>query len=255
MQAEASRTEFNPLRQLRAPVALAVGVLVAAAWYLTWASSDLTMRLLGPPFPVSYLDIALLLALLTAMMVAMMLPSALPMVLTYRGLTRPGEGEHVDNVATVAFASAYFLAWGALALLALGGFAALTLLGPLKGVMLFAPAVVLVAAGAYQMTRTKEACLRHCRTPLGFVSAHWRRGRWGALRMGLVHAAYCVGCCWLLMLALFVVGAMSLPWMGLLSLAILVEKVGPGWALAPRAIAAIMLALGAILALQSLSLL
>jgi predicted metal-binding membrane protein len=93
------------------------------------------------------------------------------------------------------------------------------------GIAAYVPAVLLVAAGVYQLTAWKQFCLRHCRTPLGFLMGHWRPGRAGALRMGLEHAAYCLGCCWLLMLVLFTAGAMSVLWMGAFALLVLGEKV------------------------------
>ena len=86
---------------------------------------------------------------------------------------------------------------------------------------------------------------------MGFVMTHWRSGRGGALRMGLRHAAYCIGCCWLFMLVLFIAGSMSLLWMGALSLAILAEKVGSRSALPSRGISAVLLVAGAILAIQA----
>ena len=86
---------------------------------------------------------------------------------------------------------------------------------------------VLVAAGAYQLTPAKHACLSHCRSPLGFLLNEWRDGAWGALAMGLRHGLYCTGCCWLLMAVLFVVGVMNLLWIALLAAFVLLEKAVP----------------------------
>ena len=86
---------------------------------------------------------------------------------------------------------------------------------------------VLFGAAAYELTPLKYACLRRCRGPLGFVIEHWRDGRLGALRMGVMHGAWCVGCCWALMAALFALGAMSIAWMVLIALLIAVEKLLP----------------------------
>ena len=94
----------------------------------------------------------------------------------------------------------------------------------LAGPWRYVPGVLLVAMGLYQLTAWKQLCLRQCRTPTSFVLTHWKRGRSGGLRMGLDHAAYCLGCCWLLMLVLFVAGAMSILWMGVFSVLILGEK-------------------------------
>jgi predicted metal-binding membrane protein len=86
---------------------------------------------------------------------------------------------------------------------------------------------LLIAAGIYQWTPLKHACLAHCRTPLAFLMADWRDGRWGAFVMGVHHGAYCTGCCWLLMALLFVVGVMNLFWVAALSGFVLAEKIVP----------------------------
>ncbi len=90
-----------------------------------------------------------------------------------------------------------------------------------------APAAVLAAAALYQLTAAKAACLDQCRSPLNFVLRYWRPGTAGALRLGLAHGAYCVGCCWALMLLLFVGGVMNLAWVALLGLVVLAEKLAP----------------------------
>jgi predicted metal-binding membrane protein len=86
---------------------------------------------------------------------------------------------------------------------------------------------VLVVAGVYQLTPLKQMCLRHCRSPLGFLLGHWRAGIRGALGMGAAHAVYCLGCCWALMVVLVVAGAMSLPWVLLIASIVAVEKLVP----------------------------
>ena len=102
---------------------------------------------------------------------------------------------------------------------------------------------ILIAAGAYQLTPWKGACLTHCRSPLGFLMTNWRDGRLGALQMGVRHGAYCLGCCWALMCVLFVVGVMSLLWVAALTGFVLLEKIGPaGAAIARVAGAAMMIA-------------
>jgi len=255
MAEETLRGYGDLLRQLTWPVAAVVAAVVGVAWYVTWQTSDLTMELLPSPMsPASPSSVGLSFLLLVVMMVAMMLPSALPMVVTYRGLTRMAEGRPsrpADTAATVAFAASYFIVWGAFAVAALAGLMAVGLLEPLSGLALLVPAAVLGTAGAYQFTRPKEACLRHCQSPVGFVMTHWRTGRTGALRMGLSHAGYCVGCCWLFMLVLFVAGAMSLIWMGALSVVIFAEKVGPAQTSISRAIGVLLLAFGVLVAAQA----
>ena len=239
------------LRRITIPVAAAVVLVVAAAWYATWTSADFLMAVMAPS-TITSTDLALFFALLLVMMVAMMLPSAMPMILAYRGLTRLEAGQIVrpaDALGTFAFVGAYFLVWGAFGVAALFALMALGILGPWTGVAVLIPAGTLVAAGAWQVTRTKAVCLKHCTSPMGFVMHHWRSGRVGAWRMGLRHSLYCVGCCWLFMIVLFVAGSMSLVWMGGLSIAILTEKLGVRTAFFSRMIGLVLLGLGALVAL------
>jgi predicted metal-binding membrane protein len=100
--------------------------------------------------------------------------------------------------------------------------------------------LLLLSAGIYQLTPAKDACLRHCRSPLGFVSSHWKRGGMGAFRMGIEHGAFCLGCCWILMGLLFFGGVMSLWWIGGLTLFVLFEKVMPFGAIGGRVIGGIL---------------
>jgi len=236
------------------PVAASVAAAVGLAWYVTWASSDLTMGVLMAPGMAAPAELLVAFLLLVVMMVAMMLPSALPMVLTYHDLSRLERGEAVrppDRLGTAVFGSAYFVVWGLFSLAAFLGLSVLGLLGPMSGLLAILPAAVLVVAGVWQVTRTKEACLTHCQSPMGFVMAHWRSGREGAWRMGVSHAFYCIGCCWLFMLVLFVSGAMSLVWMGVISLAIFVEKLGWRPAAVVRGIGAVLVLSGALFLVQA----
>lgn len=243
------------LRRLTAPVAVMVAVAVAVAWYVTWSSTEFMMGLLMPGIiPTAPVSLTVFFVLLAVMMVAMMLPSALPMILAYRGLTRLEDGQTVkpvDYVAVALFVVPYFLIWGAFSVIALLGLVALGLLGPFTGNLAFAPAGVLVAAGAYQFTRPKDVCLGHCESPMGFVMHHWRSGRAGALRMGSRHALYCVGCCWMFMLVLFVVGAMSLGWMGVVSILIFAEKVGAARFPVRGSLGVVLFVLGGVFALRA----
>jgi len=86
---------------------------------------------------------------------------------------------------------------------------------------------LLITAGVFQWTRFKNACLAHCRSPLAFLTADWREGRWGALVMGLKHGAFCTGCCWFLMMLLFVAGVMNIWWVAAITAFVLIEKVAP----------------------------
>ena len=253
MASETSRPAADLLRRLTIPVGLAVAIVVAVAWYVTWASTDRVMMLRAPAV-AGPTDLALFFALIVVMMVAMMVPSALPMILAYHGLTRLEAGrpaKRADPAATAAFVAPYLLVCGAFGIAALLGLMALGILGPWSGVYVLVPAATLVAAGLWQVTRTKEVCLSHCQSPTFFVLHHWRSGRLGAVRMGLRHAVYCIGCCWLFMLVLFVAGSMSLLWMGGLSLAIFAEKVGLQPALISRVIGILLVGIGIVFAAQA----
>src|SRR2546423_4517050 len=235
------------LRRLTIPIAAVVVAVVAVAWYVTWASSDLTM-MLAAPSTIGSTNIALFFSLIVVMMVAMMLPSALPMALAYHGISRLENGrptKPADVVGTVAFLLPYFGLWGFFGVAALWALMALGLIGPLlTGPALLLSAATLVAACLWQVTRTKEACLSQCVSPMGFMLYHWRNGRLGAMRMGFRHSMYCIGCCWLFMLVLFISGSMSLFWMGGISVAIFAQKTGVRTGLSSRGIGVILVVLG-----------
>jgi predicted metal-binding membrane protein len=175
------------------------------------------------------------------MMAAMMLPSVAPMVLTFSRIAQERAGRGRSYVPTWVFVAGYLLAWVGYGVAAYGVFRATTAIDP--GFIAWergGPWIVggaIVAAGLYQLSPLKRVCLRHCRTPLHFVLHGWREGRSGALRMGLVHGVYCVGCCWGLMLILFALGVMSLFWMAAVAAVIFAEKVTPVGARLSRALA------------------
>ena len=165
------------------------------------------------------------------MMVAMMLPSAAPMILLFATVNRKQRETGHPHVATSMFAVGYLAAWAGFSLVAVilqWGFAQTGILSPmLVGTNVIFGGVLLLAAGIYQLTPIKHACLRHCRSPLAFLGTYWRRGARGALRMGLVHGAFCVGCCWFLMGLLFFGGVMNVYWIAGLALFVLFEKTIP----------------------------
>ena len=152
-------------------------------------------------------------------------------------------------VPTAVFVLGYLLVWGAFSV------GAATLQGGLQAAALLSPALaatspvlggaLLVAAGAWQLTPLKRACLAHCRSPLGFFLGHWRDGTLGALRMGLAHGAYCLGCCAVLMGLLFFGGVMNLVWVAGITIFVLLEKVAPHGPAIARVAGVGMIALGA----------
>jgi predicted metal-binding membrane protein len=187
------------------------------------------------------------------MMMAMMLPSAAPMILLFAMINRKQRDHGAPYVPTGIFAAGYLLVWGGFSLVAVAAQWGLERMGLLSAMMVgtsvLLGAGLLIAAGAYQLSPLKHACLRHCRSPLIFISHHWRPGNLGALRMGVEHGAYCTGCCWFLMALLFYGGIMNLYWIVGLAVFVLLEKTIPGGHLLGRITGALLIAWGAALAL------
>jgi predicted metal-binding membrane protein len=174
---------------------------------------------------------ALIFAMWWIMMMGMMLPSAAPMVLIFARISRRERNAGRSWVPTGIFAAGYIVMWGAFSIVAAGAQFVLEESGLLSGMMVttatWLAAVLLIAAGLWQVTPIKHACLRQCRSPVGFLADHWRPGWNGSFRMGVVHGAYCLGCCWFLMALLFFGGVMNLWWIGGLALLVLIEKISP----------------------------
>jgi predicted metal-binding membrane protein len=189
------------------------------------------------------------------MMAAMMFPSIAPMVLTYARIQRTNRerGRPVVVGATVVFVVGYLVSWTVAGLGFYGVLAAARTsdLGPLGWEQggRYVAAGVIVAAGLYQLTPLKQACLRKCRDPFMFLLTSWRSGRPGALRMGIQHGIWCVGCCWALMAVLFAMGIMSIGWMAFIAGLIAVEKVLPWRRIANLGVASLLLVLGVSIAL------
>lgn len=245
-----TENQVSIILRVRPVVALVVILAVSSAWYLTWVTSDFAMSFVPVPTPhLNPLMMAPFLLLMIVMMVAMMLPSSLPMILTFYGLAKRGEER---RGTTLVFVSAYFVTWGIFGVLTFVGVGLLSSIWPAIGIAILLSPTLLFLAGVYQFTRAKEFCLSGCQSPLTFVLTRWRPGLTGALGMGLNHAAYCLGCCWLFMLVLFFVGSMSLLWMGIFSLVIFLEKVGFHGLLWSRLAGSLLIFLGLVLGLQAL---
>ena len=161
------------------------------------------------------------------MMVAMMMPAASPTILLYAHVHRHSNGG-VSAPPTAAFLAGYLACWLGFALVAAG--LQISLIQPMSMAFAgrFVAAGLLIAAGLYQLSPLKDACLNRCRSPALFLSRHYRPGHSGAFRVGVLHGAYCVGCCWLLMALLFVGGVMNLVWIAGLTLLVAGEKLLPG---------------------------
>ena len=174
------------------------------------------------------------------------------MVLLYARVVRKPESDHgTPRVRIAAFASGYLAVWLLFSLFAVFLQFGLERIGAMSAMMNLSPAHLaagfLIAAGLYQLTPLKTACLNHCRGPAAFLAAHWRAGISGAFRMGLAHGAYCLGCCAVLMLLLFVGGVMNLVWIAGLALLVAVEKLAPFGAVLARAMGAMLMVGGAAL--------
>ena len=234
------------LKRDRAIIIAAILVIAAIAWaytvYLsqTGMSSDSMQMGQGSGMGMamadmrswSAADFGLMFVMWAVMMVAMMAPSATPMLLMFAALNRKRKEREAPYVPTGVFLAGYVIVWAAFSLAATGGNWGLhqaSLLSSMMGESTsgYLGGGLLLLAGVFQWSPLKYACLKQCRTPMGFLMTSWREGHRGALRMGLEHGAYCLGCCWALMLLLFVLGIMNLVWIAALAAFVLAEKVAP----------------------------
>jgi predicted metal-binding membrane protein len=219
-----------PLRE-RALLVAALAAVASLAWaYLllhpTPGMGDMP-DMPGMPARAMASDFTLLSLMWMVMMAAMMLPSVVPAVLVHAAVSR-SMAPAAASARSAAFAAGYVLVWCAFAL----GAAAfqlwlgrLALLSPdMRAASPLLGAGLLAAAGLYQLTPWKDACLRQCRIPLQFVAERWRNGVLGAVRMGAAHGLYCIGCCAALMALLFVGGVMNLLWVAVIAGFVLLEK-------------------------------
>jgi predicted metal-binding membrane protein len=252
------------LRRDRLPVALGLLGVSALAWlYLVLMAramrgmagmAEIAMPMIAPWSAADWLAMFLMWAI---MMIAMMLPSAAPMILLYDRVREREEARGASLAGSGVFALGYLLAWALFSLGATAAQWALEQAALLSPMMVSASpwlgAGLLIAAGLYQWTPLKHACLVRCRSPITFLGHHWRPGRSGALRMGLHHGLYCVGCCWALMALLFVGGVMNLLWIAFLALLVLLEKVVPQGELFARLSAIVLAGAGLVVMLAGQS--
>ncbi len=260
------------LRRDRNVVAAALLVLTLLAWaYVLWLAAAMNAGVSGSvPDPNmanmpgmapaikawSTTDFAVTFAMWTVMMVGMMTPSAAPMILLYARVGRQAHAAGKPFAATGWFAAGYLAAWTLFALVATAAQDALAraaLLTPmLKSANGIFGGVVLIAAGAYQWSPIKDACLAHCRGPLAFIQQHggFKGDPAGAIAIGFRHGLYCVGCCWVLMALLFVGGVMNLLWVAALAAVVLIEKILPGGRFFARGLGLVLVAAGLIFVYQ-----
>jgi len=208
----------------------ALVVVTALGLWATFRSGDALMSPASPaPGTLGYA--VLLFVMWWTMMLAMMLPSAAPAILTYGALSRKFAEKGAASAPLAIFVAGYAAIWT--------GFSVATVVlqmsvyefVPLDGMMALISttlgAALLIAAGLYQLSPLKQTCLRKCQSPLMFFARNWRKGHAGALRMGLSHGLYCLGCCWVLMGLLFYGGVMELRWIVGLALYVAAEKLIP----------------------------
>lgn len=237
------------LRRDRLIVAGGLGVICLLSWLWVFSGAGTGMSAAGTTTwrfpPVSNIgrlpmDWALaywlvMLAMWWVMMIAMMVPSAAPMVLLYARVCRHNRstgGIEQALVPTAAFVGGYIVAWLGFSVVATTVQWAFEALGLLDAMVMWSTerwlsAALLFGAGLYQLSPLKNICLKHCQSPVAFLSKNWRKGRSGALLMGLHHGLYCIGCCWFLMALLFAGGIMNLVWIAGLAVFVLVEKLAP----------------------------
>lgn len=270
------------LRRDRQVVLVALSAVAVLAWAYTLTGAGMSMNALqmspspwpapgGPtgtmavgegaaatrmPMPAAGWSIghaAIMLAMWWSMMVAMMLPSATPTILLATAVNRRADTARRPYGSAGFFTAGYLLAWLLFSLVAVSAQWLLDT-GELLSQWLHSnstglSAALLIAAGAWQLTPVKQACLRHCRSPIEFLTRHRRPGNRGALIMGMEHGSYCLGCCWFLMALLFVGGVMNLYWIAGLALFVLAEKLLPGGAWFSRVAGAALIAAGMTVAL------
>ena len=233
------------LRRERAVISVGLAAVVALAWGYLWHGAGMGMSALDMTsltlFPHRQTDAmgsmdaawAVVITMWWVMMIAMMTPSAAPLILLYGVVLRrhaaAGQSAYVPSWLLLA---GYLTVWLAFSVVAATLQKALQPAGLISEMMLWSrsatlSAAVLAAAGLYQLSPLKRAGLTQCRSPVRFLTEHWRPGRFGSFMLGVRHGAYCVGCCWVLMALLFVGGVMNLIWIAALTLLVLVEKLSP----------------------------
>ena len=229
-------------------------IVAAIGWvymfYLAWAMDnmhlvDMWMPPRGGTRSWTAWDLFMLFIMWLTMMVAMMTPTATPMVMMFSTVNKHKKAKQQPYAPTFIFLTGYLVAWAIFSLV----ISAIQwplhengLLNPMMNSRSYLMSGgLLILAGLYQWTPMKDACLKQCRTPLGFLMTAWKDGNWGAFKMGLHHGLFCVGCCWALMAILFAVGVMNMLWVILITIFVLLEKILPFSPLTMRLITGLVL--------------
>ena len=235
-------------------VVAALCAVVAAAWLYLLAGAGMGHAgmtgmdaiEMQPRWSAGYFSV--MAVMWAVMMAAMMLPSAAPMVLLHASIQRRRASTGRTLPATAIFVLGYVAIWTLFSLAATGlqwGLTEAALLSPdMRTTSKALAGALFIGAGVYQWTPLKQACLRRCRSPLDFIMVYWREGALGSFIMGLRHGMFCLGCCWLLMLLLFVGGLMNLAWVAGIAAFVLVEKLAPAGHWIGRAAGVLLIAWG-----------
>lgn len=263
------------LRRDRAIIIVALGLLTIVAWVdLVWLSNNMAMTgmdrtgyrmipvgrglMMPARAPWQPVEFASVFVMWVVMMIGMMVPAATPMILVHARAARQFAAQGKPLAATAWFAGGYLLAWITFSFAATLGEWALERASVFTPLMAASSAVfggtVLIAAGLYQWTPLKEACLSQCQAPITFILRHGglRSTSPGSLILGLRHGVYCVGCCWALMLLLFVLGVMNLLWIATLAILVMLEKIFPIGRAVARLAGLLFIALGGWMLVSSL---
>jgi predicted metal-binding membrane protein len=250
------------LRHDRVIVALLALLVVILSWVWLLNGAGTMEEMGGMAMPMSsgpwtLPHAALMFSMWVVMMAAMMMPSAMPMVLFYTTIARGVRARGSKTSSALVFAGGYVAVWTAFSIVATALQFALEKSALLSPMMESASAALsgalLAAAGIYQWMPVKQACLARCRSPLEFMLMQWRPGTRGAFVMGVRHGIYCVGCCWALMLLLFVGGVMNMAWIAVLAAFIFLEKILPHGRWTGRIAGVILIAWGAAVLIRQLA--
>jgi len=242
-------------------VAGAAGVTVLAWGYLVYLAKS--MSGMGSGMAMAQLqswtaaDFGFMFLMWWIMMIGMMVPTAAPMILLFATVNRRRREQEGSYVPTAVFLSGYLLVWGGFAAVATVGNWALHVNSLMSSMMgestsAYLGGGLLIAAGVFQWSRLKYVCLSHCRSPMSFLMSDWKEGPRGALKMGLRHGTYCVGCCWVLMALLFVLGVMNLVWIATLAAFVLLEKVVPAGQRLSKVTGLLLIGWGVVVAARTL---
>lgn len=241
-------------------ITLSLAVITVLSWvYLVVMAKDMAkgsccMLPTLPDWTIGYFWMMFL--MWAIMMVGMMVPSATPMILIYAAVAKKAEEQGTPIASTAAFTSGYIVMWVVFSFLVTVAQWQLDKAALLSPMMVAnSPkfgAALLIAAGIYQWLPVKNNCLKHCQSPFHFISGHWRKGNAGAFIMGISHGIFCVGCCWVLMLLLFVGGVMNILWIAAITVFVLLEKVLPLGDRGAKLSGVLMVTIGAFILLTTL---